>query len=200
MNFVKIKLLVIAVIMFAASSAFASFSYNISVDTTSLKGTNGYLYFEYLTGTNDTSSTSFIKNFMTDGVLGATAQGWDANSGSDVAGTLPSTVSFTNGTNLVNDLNQAITFGNSFHFTLLLPNSDSTTAGSTFALQMFSDALGMSPLKTVDGTLFTANLNGDGTVSLVTADAGTTTPIPAAAWLFGTGLAGLVGIRRKKNA
>lgn len=202
MNFVKIKLLVFAVIMFAASSAFASFSYDVTVDTTSLNGTAGYLYLAYMTGTNNIPSTVSVQNFATDGTLGATAQGWDANSGNHVSGTLPATVSFTNGTNLVNDLNQAITFGNTFSFSLALPDSTSSTTGSTFALQLFSDALGMTPLKTADGTLFTANLNGDGTVAFTVADAGTQaspTPIPAAAWLLGSGLMGLAGLRRKKN-
>jgi len=202
-NFVKIKLLVIAVIMFAASSAFASFSYDVTVDTSSLNGTNGYLYFAYMTGTNNTPSTASVQSFGTDGSLGATAMGWDANSGQYVTGVLPTTVSFTNGTNMVNDLNQATTFGNVFQFTLVLPDSTSATSGSTFALQLFSDSMGMSPLKTADGTLFTANLNGDGTVSLTVSDAGTQateTPIPAAAWLFGSGLMGIAGIRRKKNA
>ena len=57
MKFMKIKLLIIAVIMFAASSAFASLSYDVTVDTSSLNGTSGYLYLVY-GGMNQALSTS----------------------------------------------------------------------------------------------------------------------------------------------
>jgi hypothetical protein len=203
-KFLKIKLLVISLVMFAASSAFASLSYDVTVDTTSLVNsgyTTGYLYFQYNTAINQVgTSTAAVQNFSTDGVLGSTAAGAYGNSGNYVVGTLPGTVSFTNGNVEVNDYNHGITFGNNFHFSLLLPTGTSQIAGSTFSLGLFQDALGYTPLKTVDGTLFTINLNADGTATTVVADAGTNvtpTPIPAAFWLLGSGLAGLVGIRRR---
>lgn len=204
MNFLKIKLLVIAVIMFAASSAFASFSYDVTVDTSSLNGTGGYLYLSFNQNGGDTlASTALVQNFATDGTLGATAPGVFAGSGTYVTGTLP-TVSFAN-TNAVNDYNQAITFGNSLSFNLVLNQTGSDAfAGSTFTLGLYQDALGMSPLKTADGTLATFYLNGDGTTTApLVADIGTTattTPIPAAAWLLGSGLMGLAGIRRRMTA
>jgi hypothetical protein len=201
MKFMKIKLLVIALIMFAASSAFASLSYDVTVDTSGLTG-SGYLYFQYNSGTTQTlTTTATVQNFATDGTLGALGPNAFPNSGTYVTGTLPK-VSFTNGNVETSDYNQAITFGKSFNFDLVLPTGTSDNAGSTFALSLFQDALGATPLKTVDGTLFTISLNADGTATAVVADAGTTatpTPIPAAAWLLGSGIMGLAGIRRRKQ-
>jgi hypothetical protein len=204
MNFLKIKLLVIALVVFAASSAFAALaplSYDVTVDTASLNGSNGYLYLQYNTGINQVgTSTATVQNFgMDGGALGATAIGAFANSGNNVTGTLPGSVSFTNGIVETNDYNQAITFGNNFHFSLLLPTATSQIAGSTFSLWLAADAAG-APLKTADGMLFNISLNANGTASTVIADADTTatpTPIPAAFWLLGSGLMGLAGSRRK---
>jgi hypothetical protein len=210
MNFLKIKLLVVAIVMFAASSAFASFSYNVSVDTTGLSGSFGYLYFQYTTGINQVgTTTATVQNFSTDGVLGAQADGAYANSGTYVTGTLPGSVSFGNGTVGTNDYNHAITFGTNLNFNLLLPAGDSNVDGSTFSFWLAQDALGMTPLKTDTGMLFSIGLNANDTTTTVVTDAGTIvtdagtnvtpTPIPAAAWLLGSGLLGLVGMRRKKQ-
>jgi hypothetical protein len=202
-NFLKIKLLIIAVIMFAASSAFASLSYDVNVDTTSLAGTAGYLYLQYNTGINNTAtSIATVQNFATDGTLGATVPSAIPNGGTYVTGTLPGTVSFTSGYYATQDYNQAITFGNSLNFNLLLPTGTASSAGSNFTLWLAADAAGATPLKTADGLLLTIGLNADGTATPVIADAGTTatpTPIPAAAWLLGSGLMGLAGVRRRKQ-
>ena len=209
MKFIKIKLLVIAVIMFAASSAFASLSYDVTVDTSSLSGTTGYLYLQLNPNFGNTSdATAAVSNFASNGTLGATAP---VVYGGNVSGTLPATVTFDNGYGTgftqsgINDYNQAITFGNSLSFHVVLNQilNNPATDGSSFTLSMFQDALGATPLKTADGTMFTVNLNSDGTATTVVADAGTTvnpTPIPAAAWLFGSGLMGLAGIRRRMAA
>ena len=203
MNFVKIKLLIIAVIMFAASSAFASLSYDVTVDTSSLTGSAGYLYLQYNTDPLSTgTSTALVQAFTTDGTLGAQAAGAYAGSGTYVTGTLPGTVTFVNGNQPTNDYNHAITFGNAFNFYLVLPTGTTQNAGSAFSLSLFSDALGANPLKTADGTLFSVNLNADGTATTLIADGNTQatpTPIPAAAWLFGSGLMGLFGVRRRKE-
>jgi hypothetical protein len=201
-KFLKIKLLIISLVMFAASSAFAALSYDVNVDTSALNGL-GYLYFQYNTGFGQIgTSTATVQNFTTDGTLGAVGPNAFANSGNNVTGTLPGSVSFTNGIVETNDYNHGITFGNNLHFSLLLPNGTSQIAGSTFSLGLYQDALGSTPLKTVDGTLFSINLNADGTASTSIADGGTNvtptpTPIPAAFWLLGSGLAGLAGLRRK---
>ena len=39
-----------------------------------------------------------------------------------------------------------------------------------------------------------------GTVTIATADTGSAVPVPAAVWLFGSGLLGLIGMARRKKA
>jgi hypothetical protein len=195
MNFLKIKLLVIAVIMFAASSAFASLSYNVNIDTSSVIDWDGYLYFQYVP-VNAADSTATVSSFVTDGLL-ASASSSSVVDGSAVTGTLPGTVVFAN-TNGINDYNHGIHFGNNINF--LLSFSDPAPGGvaggsSTFSLGGYLDEAG-----TQGYTLFTVDLNNDGTTTvqtMVNEASVTPTPIPAAAWLLGSGLMGLVGIRRR---
>jgi hypothetical protein len=200
MNFLKIKLLVIAIIMFAASSAFASLSYNINIDTNSLNGQDGYLYLQYA-GLNAVNSTATVANFSTNGALASTSS-TSVVDGSAVFGQLPGNVVFAN-TNGTNDYNHAIHFGTNLNFNLLFAaNNFGAPAGgsSTFSLGLFSDEGGLAPLATSTGTLFTIDLNNNATTTVQTLANGVTatpTPIPAAFWLLGSGLFGLVGIRRR---
>jgi hypothetical protein len=204
MNFLKIKLLVIAVIMFAASSAFATLEYAVSVDTASLAGTNGYLYFQYNTGISQVgTTTATVQNFNTDGVLGAQVAGAFQNSGNYVAGTLPGIVSFTNGNIETNDYNQAITFGSMVDFNLVLPNGNPNNDSSDFSFWLTQDAGGSTPLLTASGELFDITLNANGTATSNVIDASTTNvapvPEPGTCALLGAGLFGLCvyGKRRK---
>ena len=50
------------------------------------------------------------------------------------------------------------------------------------------------------GFILNGDLSGDFTGSLLTAKAGPVVPVPAAVWLFGSGLLGLVGVARRKKA
>lgn len=212
MKFMKIKLLVIALIMFAASSAFASLSYEVTVNTSSFDTQNGYLYFVY-GGMNQALSTATVSNFTTDGTLAAAPSPAGTLGGS--TGTLTTgtgTVTFTSGntTNATTDYNHGIQFGNTLSFLVSFPTlaSGGTTGGaSTLSLGIFSDQAGATPLFNISdpyapGTVAMVNLNNDGTTSATTLDSSTTatpTPIPAAAWLLGSGLMGLAGIRRRKQ-
>ncbi|RNC65608.1 MAG: VPLPA-CTERM sorting domain-containing protein [Desulfuromonadales bacterium] len=199
MNFLKIKLLVIAIVMFAASSAFAALSYDVTIDTSFLNNTNGYLYFQY-GGLNAVDSTATLHAF-TGGTLAA-ANSTAVVDGTAVSGTLPGTVVFAN-TNGTNDYNHGITFGSNLKFSLAFaaPAFGGTSGGSsTFSLGLFQDETGQTSL--LNGTLFTIDLNNDGTAAaqvLSNEATVTPTPIPAAAWLLGSGLMGLVGIRRRKE-
>ncbi|MGD0883745.1 MAG: NF038129 family PEP-CTERM protein [Thermodesulfovibrionales bacterium] len=205
MKLLNIKLLVIAFVLLITGSAFASLSYDVTVDTSSLNGQGGYLYLQY-DPLNGLASTATVSNFATNGTLGA-QDTVDVVNGSAVTGTLPGSVTFAN-TNGVNDYNHAITFGSSLSFLLSFNSTPGAPAGgvSTFSLGLFGDALGSTPLmntnggNTAPGTVIDVNLQNDGTTSVdqyVQQATATPTPIPAAAYLFGSGLLGLVGIRRK---
>ena len=135
------------------------------------------------------SSTATVSAFTTDGTLGA--QSFNVVSGGAVSGSLPGNVVFSN-TNGINDYNHSIQLGNLLSFLITFnPSTTSSTFGSsTFSLGLFSDEGGTSPL--LGGTQIKVSLMNDGSV--------TATPIPTAAWLLGTGLIGLVGIRRRMTA
>lgn len=200
MKFLKIKLLIISVIMFAASSAFAV-PYNITVDTQSLKGTAGFLYLQY-GGLNAVSSTATVYGYS-GGTLAA-ANSSNVVEGSAVTGTLPGTLVFAN-TYGVNDYNHGISFGNSLNFNLDLsaPSFGGTPGGnSTFSLGLFQDESGNTSL--LGGTLFMANLFNDGNFSFDNIASGVSVapvPEPGTIALLSAGLFGLCvyGKRRKKE-
>jgi len=207
MNFLKIKLLVIAAFIFAASSAFASMSttYDVTVNTSSIAGDNGYLYLQYLSTGSAVASTATVSTFDSDAVLGA-QDTIDVSFG-NTTGTLPGSVAFASAGS---DYNHAVTtFGNSLSFLVTLTSTtgaNKPSAVSTFSVGVFGDAYGTTPLLNVNdpnvaGTVAMINLNNDGTTS-ATLDASTSaapTPIPGALYLLGSGLMGLVGMRRKKQ-
>lgn len=212
MNLLKIKLLVAASIVFAASSAFASISYDVTINTSSLASSagSGYLYLDYQ---NDggASSTATISNIVTDGVFGA-LDTVDIVNGTAVTGTLPNTVVFAN-THTDNDYDQAFTFGNTISFLLTLSNpgplgSLHPSGSSTFSFAVFADGAGNTPLLNVNGngpaapgTAFSVSLDNTGSAAAYILDSSVETlaptPIPPSALLLAPGLLGLVGLRKK---
>ena len=208
MKLLKVKLLVVAALMLVATSAFASFSYDVNVDTTLLAGDTGYLYLQYTTINNAVASTATVSNFVTNGTLAPANDTVDTVNSTFVSGTLPGSVVFANGAS-VNDYNHAITFGTSLNFLVTVASAPTTGSGvSTFSLGLFADPYGTTPLinladPNVAGTGVAINLNNNGTTSAQSLDAtatATPTPIPAAFWLLGSGLAGLAGRRKKMMA
>jgi hypothetical protein len=210
MKRLKIQLLAFALMLFAATGAFASTSYNVTVDTSSLNELSGYLYMQYIS-VNGVDSTATVSAFSTDGALASGASS-SVVDGSAVSGSLtasPYTVTFAN-TNGVNDYNHGITFGSTI--SLILTLSDAISGGidggaSTFSLSLFADEDGTTPLLNTSsdyaGLLLTINLVNDGSSSygvLVSQANVSPVPVPAAIWLFGSGLLGLAGIKRGKRA
>jgi hypothetical protein len=205
MKLFRFKLLVIALVMFAANSAFASLSYDVTVDTKNLSTQSGSLYFQFNALTGDAlQAYATISNFTTNSYLASDPL-------YSTAGSVTGSLSTTNGSGSVtmenagflNEYLHGITFGDSFSFHLQLTGAAVDNAnpallgGSTFSLSLY-DAAGYNPLPVsndpVNGMVYALNLNTDGTATDVTP-----TPIPAAAYLLGSGLLGLAGIRRKKQ-
>jgi hypothetical protein len=205
MKMLKLTLLVFAAALLFAGPALASYTFDLTMNTSAVTGTTGYLYMQY-DPLNATSSTATVFNFSTDGTLGATAPGAFTGSGTYVTGTLPGNVVFAN-TNAVNDYNQAITFGTtiSFDVTLSTPASGGAAGGaSTFSLGIFQDSLGATPLYNVNdpnvpGTVVELNMANNGTASETILDPTdvSNAPIPPTVLLFGSGLLGLFEIRRR---
>jgi hypothetical protein len=211
MKLLKLKLLVFAVILFAAGSAFATYSYEVTVNTSSVVGASGDLYFNYA-NSGAAASTATVSGFTTDGLLAPLN---DTNptdglmNGSAVSGVLPGTVTFAN-TNTNNDYLHAMTFGSTFSFLVsfsgaALTAAPSTSNLSTFSLSLITDPGTWNPLLSggvgLNGESLDINLYNGGAISPSIADPTdvnvSPTPIPPSALLFGTGLIGLVGIHRR---
>lgn len=213
MKLLKVKLLVVAAMMFAATSAFASYSNDysadITVNTASLAGQTGYIYLQYLAGGDAPVSSAATVAFTTDGTLGSQVTGaaYGLMGGSTGTTLAQSPIGFTAST----DFEQAVTFGTTMDFTVGLASNPTTVAGgvNTLSLSFFADPYGLTALLNTSGINNSAagevadiNLNNDGTGSAQSLDASTTatpTPIPGALYLLGSGLMGLVGMRRKKQ-
>ena len=182
----------------------AAVIYNVTVDTSSVNGSLGYLDFQFDPG-NGTSqaATALVSNFS-GGTLGA------VEISGDVTGTLPGTLTMMNDTAL-NEYFVAFTYASSFSFQLSLsgpaissPNGTSN-AGTEFGLGLYDP--NQDPILTNQeaATGFAGqvdiNLNGSttptafpsndaGAASVVTFQA-QAVPEPATAFLALMGIAGL---------
>ncbi len=179
----KFAALFAVVAFFLASAASAApITYDVTVDTSSIAGTAGSFDFNFNPGPLVTQAASLqILSFTSNGTLagGPTLTG-------DVAGALPATLTFDNGT-AFNDYFEGFTYGSTLSFQVslygpALSAPDGTaTSGSTFAFSMFSDPAGTVPVltsDTTDGFVFTTGVNLDGTTTVSNSSAQTTV-VPA---------------------
>lgn len=200
MQFIKLKLLVIALLMFAASSAFASYSYDVTVDTSYLATQSGNLSFQFNPIMFDApNATATISGFS---ITGGSLEVTPASTTTFASGNIYSGSATIGNTDGYNEYFHGVTFGNSFSFHVDLSGTIDAAAsgGSLFSLSLYN-AAGDTPLAVPNdpfgnGTVHAMNLNPNGSVTDVTP---TPTPVPAAAWLLGSGLMGLVGLRRRKQ-
>jgi len=185
-----------ALLILAAPSLFASpFSYNVTVNTSSLSATSGALYIQFNPG-NATSdnATATISNFQITGPGSLT--GAPVFSGS-ASGTLNAALAISN-TASNNDALQALTFGNALAFRLSIAETFTGAAntGSVFNFGVFQSD-GVTPLLTTqaDGYSVIVNLdNRSGAAAISTTAAATVpavsaVPEPATFALFSAGLA-----------
>ena len=194
MRSIAIKLLVIAAVILAATSAFASYSYDFDVNTTSLNGQSGYIDLQFNPGISSTDpANAAITGFSSDATLGVAVLTGGAT------GALPYVTIFNS--DQFNDYFQALTFGNAIHFALNL----SEAAGNSFALSFYaSDEI--TPLLTSDPYGFATLIDIYETGAVIAyrsnevSVTGNAVPLPASFLLFGSGLAGLAGLRIRKRA
>ena len=196
-------LLCVLSLCFVGSLSASPITYSVTVNTSSVSGSTGSLDFNFNPGPVITQSASLqMLKFGNDGTL----TGSPTLTG-DVSGTLPSTVTFENGTGF-NDYFEDFTYGSTLSFDVnlygpaLSSPDEVSTSGSAFAFSMFSDAAGTMPALTTDTTngfavTIDVNLDGTTTVNNFSTQA-TVTPLtssvpePSTLTLFG--IAGVVAI------
>lgn len=192
-------------------AAWATVSYDVTVDTSSISGSMGFLDFNFNPGPLVSQDASLqILNFTSDGTLGGLCP---CGTG-DVSGQLPSDLTFDNGT-AFNDYFDLFTYGSSIAFTVSLygPAIDMpdgvSTSGSTFAFSMYGFTAPLTPVLTTDSTdgfAFTIDVNLDGSTTVtnysdqttVEAEQSGTIPEPGSFFMVLLALGGVGGIHAKR--
>ena len=155
-----------AALLTSAPAAGTAVGYFVTVNTTAISGTNGFIDFSFAPGSDSQSAFVTISGFSTDGTLNPSPQ-----LSGGATGALPGIVTIDNSTQF-NDYFQSFDFQSDIAFTVLFdgpavtaPNGTSTS-GSTFTFSMF-DSSGTNPLLTDDpnGSAFTVDLNLDGSLT-----------------------------------
>ena len=189
-----------AALVFTLPQASASVLYQITVDTSSISGTNGAVDLQFNPGgVTSQAATAGVTGF-TGGTLGAVIPPIIG----PVTGSLPTDdLLFQNSANT--DYANGVLFGSSFTFLLTLDGVALTApnngpAGTSFGLFVFDSAF--NPLITADGLVARVDINPDGTITTTGfPDGGTTflagVPEPGALSLVGLGAAALCMLRKR---
>jgi hypothetical protein len=191
----------------ASSLAMADLTYNVTLNTTPLNTTQGYLAFDFLQGSPVENNTATISSFTSDATLGTLTLSGDAT------GTIspgPGTLDDIN--NFFNEFLQQVTFGTTISFNLSLTTNGAPTPDN-FAFYLLdssqfpivtSDPTGADSLFSIDitGPGLTPNVYTSADATATVTPAGTAAPEPSTFWLVGISLAGLLPLlkRRKKLA
>jgi hypothetical protein len=195
---------------FASIASAGPITYNVTVDTSSISGTAGSFDFQFNPGPLVTQPASLqIVSFTSDGALAG-----NPVLAGDVAGTLPGTLTFNNGT-VFNDYFDEFTYGAtllfevSFNGPALISPDGVSSSGSTFAFSIFSESAGTIPaltMNTAAGLAFTIDVNLDGTTTVTNYSAQTTVvpitsamPEPSTLALLGIAVFGLGIMRRRRD-
>jgi hypothetical protein len=181
----------------ASTLAMAATVYNVTVDTTPLNTTQGYLAFDFFQGFPIENNAVTISNFTTDATLGTLTTTGDAT------GTIsPGPGNLDDINNFFNEFLQEVTFGTTISFNLsLTTNGASTPDNFSFYLLdssqfpiVTSDPTGTDSLISIDitGPGLTPNVYTSADATATVAPAGSSTPEPGSFWLVGISLAGLL--------
>ncbi|MBL8234155.1 MAG: NF038129 family PEP-CTERM protein [Bryobacterales bacterium] len=191
-------------LMLSVAPLSAARIFQISVNTQTISGVNGYLDFQFNPGGGDSDPGTAAISLYSGGTLDM------AMVAGDVTGSLPGVVTIGNTTGF-NNLFQAITFGAQVFFWVTIDgpvlNSPDplSTSGSSFSFSMFADDQ-VTPLLTDDafgyavtidagpqGAIAVSNLARLGVVEI------SDVPEPGSVWLALVGMAAIVGgvLRRK---
>ena len=195
---------------FSCSTSAQATDLNVTIDTSSIIGTAGVLYFDFISGGNSISNITTISSFTTDGTLGAaTPQG-------NAFGSLPSSVTLDTTAYLFNEVAQNIIFGNQLSFNLNFTQNAPNPSGTPDAFSFLAyDTLGNTLPTTTDPTgsnaLFLFNIDGTTTGNLTpytlpdgrspwqVTPLAAAVPVPSAVWFMLTGLMGLLFNVRKQQ-
>ena len=210
----------IFIVVLALGSVTTSFAtlLDVTVDTTALTGQTGSLALDLINGGYASTNTSTISSFSTDGTLGTVA-----STSGDVTGILPAQVILDTASALFNELNQNITFGSQFSFTLNVTGNGPSIGNTPDAFSLFLlDSSGNPIPNTNDPTgsnaLFLFNIDGtsSGQLNIYTstdsiptvnwaafspstppAPNGNSIPEPAVIWLLAFGFIGMCWTKLK---
>ena len=188
----------------------ASAVYDVTVNTTAIQGTSGYLDFQFFPGTQSDLATATVSNFATNGSLGSDTTAFGDYTPANPL--LPGSFTFTNDV-LGDEFWQSLTFGQNISFEVTLagdafdaPNP-SNTSDTSFNISLFTDTTNFTPLLTSDpnGDLATLDILPGGTVTpaalsqVVSVAASVATPEPSSFVLIALGTAGMLLLARKFN-
>ena len=158
---------VAAICLLSATVASAgSIGYSITINTSALAGTQGFLDVQFNSGPDSQAASAILAVFSTDGSFPGDAP----TVFGPVLGTLPGDLYMDNSP--FTDYFQSFTFGNTIHFyvNFVGPAVDTpggSQAGSTFGFGLW-DSTGFIPLLTTDtsgGFVARVDLNNDGTLT-----------------------------------
>lgn len=213
LNKLYLSIVLLALCGLTGPTAFAdsaSIQYMVTVNTTSVLLTDGYIDFQFNPSSMSTQpANADVANFATDGVLNPA----DPNNGSygEVSGQLPGTVTLIN-SEIDNEYTEAMTFGTTITFDLdfygpAISNPNGEGGGSFYLTFYNSDFSGTYLTTNPNGDALEIDINGDGSTTVayqspdVMLSGPTEVPEPATLALLCGGLLGLgvFGRRRLKK-